>query len=249
VETALDIGYTHIDTAEMYANQREIGNVLRRKNLHSESGRETIFLTSKIWQDNLQHDAVIHQCEKALSELQTEYIDLLLIHWPNDSVPLEETLGAFSELTEQGKIRCIGVSNFVRSRVKEAVEASPIPIATNQVECHPYLNQNTLLTYCTDLGVLITAYAPLGRGKPFRNASVQAIAENHNVHPAQVILRWQIQRGVIVIPKASSREHLETNMAIFDWELTEDEMERMTSIENTHRERIIDADFPDFNEE
>lgn len=249
VEQALAMGYTHIDTAEMYGNHGEIGSALLKLGWNHGDKREKLFITSKVWQSNLRREAAIESCNNALKELNIEYLDLLLIHWPNDSVPVSETLSAFAELVEDGKVRSIGVSNFTGKKVEEAVRESDLPIAVNQVECHPFLNQKKLKQKCDDLDVALTAYSPLGRGRVMKDDTLKEIAEGNGKTPAQTALRWQIQRGVIVIPKSSSEAHLQANMAVWGWELSDEEMNKISSIEEEKRQRIIDPDFADFDED
>jgi len=249
VESALAMGYRHIDTAEMYGNHQEIGKVLKETGYATGDKREDLFLTSKIWQDHLEPNTVLRQCGKALKELQVDYLDLLLIHWPSDTVPVGETLTAFAELVKEEKVRSIGVSNFIRRRVREAAKASKLPLSINQVECHPYLNQNPLIEVCREQGLELTAYSPLGRGKLLGDPAIAQIAEKTGRDPAQVVLRWQVQRGVVVIPKASSEDHLKTNFDIWGWELSDTDMDRLTAIEDRHRERFLDAGLTDFSED
>ena len=245
VRKALDMGYRHIDTAEMYGNHREVAAGIAASGVD----RSEIFLTTKVWSSNLRKNEVFESFDRDLAELNTDYVDLLLIHWPNSSVPLAETLGAFDELVEGGKVRNIGVSNFPSSLVEEAVDTAEQPIVTNQVECHPFLNQSKLLNTCRRHQVTLTAYSPLARGRVLDDETVGSIAENHGKSPAQVALRWQIQRGVIVIPKASSADHLRANMDIFDWNLSDEEMETITAIEQTKHTRIIESGSVDFSED
>ena len=245
VRLALDMGYRHIDTAEMYGNHREIAEGIAASGV----SRSEIFLTTKVWSSSLRRHEVFESFDRDLTELNTDYVDLLLIHWPDSSVPLAETLGAFDELVDRGRVRNIGVSNFPSSLLEEAVGAAKHPIAANQVECHPFLNQTKLLGTCRRQGVILTAYSPLARGRALDDGTLSSIAENHGKSPAQAALRWQIQRGVTVIPKASSWEHLRANMDVFDWSLRDDEMETITAIEKSRHTRIIDSGSVDFSED
>jgi diketogulonate reductase-like aldo/keto reductase len=172
-------------------------------------------------------------------------VDLLLIHWPNHKVPMAETFGAFKELHEAGKVRNVGVSNFSINHVRKALEVSPLPIVTNQVEFHPLLNQRELLEYCHSRGVIITAYSPLGRGELLRDARITKIADKYGKTPAQVLLRWALQKGMIVIPKASSEPHLRDNLGALGWELDEEDMAAIEAM--NENKRIIDPDFAEWN--
>jgi diketogulonate reductase-like aldo/keto reductase len=245
VRKALDMGYRHIDTAEMYGNHREVAAGMAASGVD----RSEIFLTTKVWSSNLRHNEVFESFDQDLVELETDYVDLLLIHWPNSSVPLAETLGAFEELVDGGKVRNIGVSNFTSSLVEKAADTAKHPLVTNQVECHPFLNQSKLLTTCRRHDVTLTAYSPLARGRVLDDETLSTIAKNHDKSPVQVALKWQIQRGIVVIPKASSEEHLRSNMDIFDWSLSDDEMDAITGIEKTQHTRIIESGAVDFSED
>jgi len=181
-------------------------------------------------------------------------VDLLLIHWPNPSIPIEETLEGFSKLVEKEKVRSIGVSNFIRRRLKEAIGTSEkdesIPVITvDQVECHPFLSQEKLKSFCDKEEIALTAYSPLAQGKVLHHSTLEEIGKRKEKNPAQIALRWQIQRGVLVIPKASSKDHLESNMDIFDWELTDEEMSLIDGIAEKERIRLIGSDFADFEED
>ncbi|PKD44382.1 aldo/keto reductase [Rhodohalobacter barkolensis] len=243
VAEALDIGYRHIDTAQMYKNEKEIGDAIQYSNVE----REDIFLATKIWHTNLAHDDVLQTVEESLSDLQTPYVDLLMIHWPNKQYSLEKTLEAMLVLRDQGKAMNIGVSNFPLSLTKTVLEELRIPIFANQVEFHPFLEQFDLLDYSYDNDFLITAYSPLAQGKVMENETLQEIGDAYGKSPAQVALRWLIeQENVIAIPKATSREHLESNIDIFDFELDDDHFEAIDSLEKNHR--LVNPTFaPDWN--
>lgn len=220
VRDALAVGYRHIDTAQAYGNEDEVGDAI----FASPVKRDEIFLTTKVWKDNLAPDDVIRTTERSLSDLKTDYVDLLLIHWPVDDIPLEETLDAMIELREQRKVRNIGVSNFTPELVDRALKHAPI--ACNQVEYHPFLDQSHLVDQAAEHGLMLTAYSPLARGSVLEDANLRDIGERYEKSAAQVALRWLIQQGpVAAIPKAASAEHRRSNFDIFDFELTEDEME------------------------
>ncbi len=224
VHEALDIGYRHVDTAQMYENEREVGRGL------SESGvdREQLFVTTKLWLDNLTRKALPSSFEESLKRLATEYVDLLLIHWPNAEVPLEETLEAMNRLRESGKARAIGVSNFPTALWKRALEMAPVPV--NQVEFHPFLDQSALIGFARERELQLVAYTPIAKGKVAEEAAIVAVARAHERTPVQVALRWLIQQGVSAIPKSSRREHLEENFRVFDFTLSDEEMERISAL-------------------
>ena len=222
VERALALGYRHIDTAQMYGNEAEVGRGIQ----NSRVAREEVFLVTKVWPSDFSHDRVIGTTHESLRKLRTDYIDLLLMHWPSQSVPLDETLGAMRELQEEGSIRHIGVSNFSPSMVKEATRYAGI--FCNQVEYHPYKGQDKLLEQAKELDYLLTAYQPISRGEILDDATLRKIGEAHGKSPAQVALRWLIQQeNVAAIPKARSEDHLKNNLDVFDFELSDEEMRRI----------------------
>jgi 2,5-diketo-D-gluconate reductase B len=216
VRDALDIGYRHIDTAAMYGNEAEIGEAIAAAGV----GREELFLTTKIWTDHFRAADVVRSTDASLRKLRTEYVDLLLMHWPNEAVPLKETLGAMAKIAIEGKARAIGVSNFPGPLLEAAIAASPVPIACDQVKCHVGFGQGPLLKVARRRGVVVTAYSPLARGSLVRDANLRKIAEKHRVTPGQVALRWLIeQEGVAAIPKAASLKNLHENFALFEFSL------------------------------
>lgn len=226
IATAINLGYRHIDTAQVYGNEREIGDAIRA----SKIDRDKLFLTTKLGGQNYSHDAVLRSTEESLAKLNTDYIDLLLIHWPADRIPigttpLAETLGAMNELVENGTVRHIGVSNFDIDRLDEARNLSEAPILTNQVQYHPFWDQTRLLEYCQIHDVMLTAYSPFGHGGALDDGVLVEIGDRHGKSSAQVALRWLIQQEMVcTIPKATSYEHLKSNLAVFDFELTDKEM-------------------------
>lgn len=240
IRTALELGYTHIDTAEMYAaghTEELIGHVIR------DFDRNVLFITSKVWHTNLRYPDVIRACENSLRRLGTDYLDLYLIHWPNPEVPLEETFRGLNELVAAGKVRHIGVSNFELDQLELAQCLSAIPLVTNQV---PYslLNrtyaQNGVLSYCQKHGIILTAYTPVDKGRVVELAKLRAIAERVGATPTQVVLSWLInQSNIITIPKSLSKEHLSENMAALDLVLSEQDLLWLDQLAETGDEGTI----------
>ena len=223
VKEAVELGYTHIDTAWMYQNQREIGKAIR--DVHID--REDIFLTTKIWHTHLKYAEVLAQFEECLSDLQMDYVDLLLIHHPSGSVPVAETFDAFQELYDAGQVKSIGISNFSIDQVEEACEVSELPICTNQVEYHVRRNRAELRDYCHARDIVMTAHRPLAVGNLAGDVVLAEIGERHGKTAAQVALRWLIQQDIITIPKSGSVPHLQENLDVFAWQLTDEEMQTL----------------------
>lgn len=239
VKNALEIGYTHIDTAEIYENQKAIAPAIENIN------RDKLFITSKVWRERLKAGDVQQSIEETLGDLGVEYVDLLLVHWPNKDVPIRETLTALKQVQEKGLARAIGVSNFTIKHLKEALAAAQevgVTINVNQVEYHPGLNQQELLDYCKNNDIVITAYSPLARGKLSRK--LKEIGKKYDKSDAQVALRWIIQKGIVAIPKASSIEHQEENMNIWDFSLADEEMEQIDALGDN--DRLISPRFAEF---
>ncbi|WP_366656676.1 aldo/keto reductase [Fodinicurvata sp. EGI_FJ10296] len=221
VATALDVGYRHIDTAEMYGNEAEVGAGLASGSVP----REDIFLTTKVWPNNLRPDDLGRALAQSLDKLRTDYLDLYLVHWPNPEIPLADTLAAMQEAQAAGKIRRFGVSNFPVALMREAVEKIGAPVFCNQVEYHPFLNQTPVLDYARAHDILITSYCPLARGSVQDNAVLKRIGERHGKTASQVTLRWHIQQdGVAAIPKSGTPANIRSNFDIFDFALSTDEM-------------------------
>ena len=226
LKKALDLGYNHIDTAWMYNNQREIGDTLRESGVD----RSKLFITSKVWRTHLHYDGVLQQFDETINDLQTDYVDLFLIHWPDDSVPMTETFRALKHIFDQGKVRSIGVSNFNVDQMIEAEEVSEVPVSVNQIKYHMGSEQRDVLSWCLDHKIAVTAYTPLGRKNILKNSTLNEIAKSHGKKGAQVALRWLVQKEMIVIPKASSGGHLKENMDLFDWSLSSEEMKGLDNI-------------------
>ena len=240
VGDALAMGYRHIDTAQGYDNEEQVGHGVRRSGVP----RDEIFLVTKVQPENFRHDDAQTSTRASLRRLGTDYVDLLLLHWPNDDVPLEETLGALAELQDDGAVRHLGVSNFPPSLAKQAADITRI--FANQVEYHPYLGQPRLTKQAVELDYMLTAYSPLGKGRVIDDPVLEEIGEAHGKSAAQVGLRWLVQQDhVSTIPKAASERHRRSNLDIFDFELSDDEMRRIYELDEAHR--IIDpADGPDW---
>ncbi len=225
VERALTLGYRHIDTARMYRNEDEVGRGIKDSGVD----REDVFLVTKVWPSDFSHDDVVRSTHESLRKLGTDYVDLLLMHWPSQDVPLEETLGAMTDLKEQRSVRHVGVSNFPPRLVEEAAQHAEV--FCNQVEYHPYKPQDELLEQAKKMDYLLVAYRPIARGDVLEDRTLREIGEAHGKTPAQVALRWLIQQEkVAAIPKATSEEHLRGNLDVFDFELSGEEMGRISGL-------------------
>ena len=243
VEHALELGYRHIDTAQAYENEEAVGRGIENSGVD----RDEIFLTTKIWHENLDAESVRETTEESLRRLGTDQVDLLLQHWPDPSgeVPVEETLDALRALQEEGKTRYIGMSNFTPPLLQSALDYAKLLCI--QVEYHPLLDQHELLEMAQEFDLLFTAYSPLARGEVFESDVLQDIGSKYDKSPAQVSLRWLLQQDqVAAIPKASSREHRQSNFNVFDFELTGEEMGRISEI-GSKQGRVVSPSFaPDW---
>jgi diketogulonate reductase-like aldo/keto reductase len=239
VASAIQAGYRHIDTAAMYENEEAVGEGLRASGID----RGEVFLTTKIWPDNLAAGDLQRAVEDSLSRLGVEQVDLALIHWPSKTIPLAESIEALNEVRERGLARHIGVSNFTTRLLAEAVALSSAPLVCNQIECHPFLNQDKVIAVCAEHGMAVVSYCPLARGAElFAHEAVAACAERHGKTPAQVILRWHVQQGLIAIPRSSNPDRARENLDIFDFELGPQEMAAISGLRSRSL-RICDFDF------
>lgn len=225
VRVALELGYRHIDTADYYSNHIAIGKAIK------DVPREELFIVTKIVGGE---SAPENACRRFLEELQTSYLDLLLVHWPTSSKHSEAALQAMTELKQNKLVRHIGVSNFTVEHLKE-VHAFHSSILTNQIELHPYLQQNELTQYCQDQDIIVTSYTPLQRGQIDACRELQEMGARHSKTPAQVTLRWLWQRNIVSIPKATTRKHLQENIDIFDFELSEEEMQMIRALDREQK--------------
>ncbi len=231
VSDAIALGYRHIDTAEMYHNEEGVGDGIRQSGIH----RKELFVTTKLWTDSLAPDRVVQTTERSLKLLQTDYVDLLLIHWPSSDVPLEDTLGAMDQLRQKGMTRFLGVSNFNIAWLERALNTG-VPLITNQVEYHALLSQDKLLTKMREHGLFLTAYSPLAKGKLTTHPVLSEIGKKHTKSATQVALRWLIQQdAVAAVPKASDHKKRRNNLDIFDFELDTEDLERIGSLEKDQR--------------
>ena len=238
VEQALRLGYRHIDTAQVYDNEREVGDGLRASGVR----RDDVFLTTKVWTNHFAPHDLERSVKESLARLRLPSVDLLLLHWPNPQVPLAETLGALSHAKTMGLARHIGVSNFTVALIEQAVALSPEPLVCNQVEYHPYLDQAKVRTACDQHGLALVAYSPIAKGRIKSDQTLAEIGRVHRKTAAQVCLRWLVQQNVAAIPRTSRIERLSENFEIFDFELSDDEMSRIAALANP-KGRLTDFGF------
>jgi 2,5-diketo-D-gluconate reductase B len=223
VEQALRLGYRHIDTAQIYENEREVGDGLRASGVR----RDELFVTTKIWTTHFAPNDLERSTKESLAKLRLSEVDLLLLHWPNPQVPLAETLGALAHVKKLGMSKHIGVSNFTVALIEEARALCPEPLACDQVEYHPYLDQTKVLEACARHTMAVVAYSPVAKGRIKNDQTLARIGQAHGKSAAQVCLRWLVQQNVAAIPRTSKIERLSENIAIFDFKLSDDEMRQI----------------------
>jgi 2,5-diketo-D-gluconate reductase B len=234
VEQALRQGYRHIDTAEMYENEREVGEGLRASGVK----RKDVFVTTKIWPTHFAPLDLERAVKDSLARLRQTDVDLLLLHWPNPRIPLSETIGMLCRMKQHGFAQHIGVSNFTVPLLEEAMKYSTEPLVTNQIEWHPYRDQSEIVAACRERGISVTAYSPIARGKATQDRVLAKIGKAHHKTAGQVSLRFLVQEGAIVIPRTSKVERLAENFAIFDFELTNSEMAEIRKLGAAQRSVI-----------
>lgn len=231
IQEAIQIGYRLLDTAWQYGNEVEVGNAVK----HSGIARSSFFITTKLWTDDIRVGHVKEELEQSLKHLQMEYVDLYLIHWP--AAGFERAWVVMEQLQKQGKVREIGVSNFAEHHFAELKQMSDCVPILNQVECHPYFQNRQIIDYCQRNGIITQAWCPLGGSysKMVEKEVFQTIADKYGKTPAQVILRWHLQRGVYIIPRSSNRERLKSNFSLLDFELAEQDMEIINGLDTGKR--------------
>jgi diketogulonate reductase-like aldo/keto reductase len=238
VEQALRLGYRHIDTAQIYENESEVGDGLRASGVL----RDEVFVTTKVWTTHFAPNDLERSTKESLARLRLTQVDLLLLHWPNPRIPLRETLDALAHAKELGMTRHIGVSNFTVALIEEAVAACPVPLVCDQVEYHPYLDQAKVLQACSDNGMALVAYSPIAKGRIKNDTALAGIGEKHNKTAAQVCLRWLLQQNVAAIPRTSKIERLSENIELFDFELSDEEMRQISTM-SSPKGRLTDFGF------
>ena len=225
VEQAIRAGYRHIDTAQMYNNERAVG-----EGVHASGRRNEVVVVTKVQPTMLAPHDLVRSVKESLAHLRFDVIDLLLIHWPNPRVPLSESLGAMSMLKREGLVRAIGVSNFTVALLDEANRVSPEPLVCNQVECHPYLDQDKVIAACRKHNMAVVAYSPIARGQAKGDELLARIGAAHKKTAAQVCLRWLVQQDIGVVPRTSKIQRLEENLNIFDFQLSDAEMKEIAGL-------------------
>ncbi|MFS2150203.1 aldo/keto reductase [Rhizobium sp. Rhizsp42] len=226
VSHVLKTGYRHIDTAQIYGNEAAVGQGI----VSSGVARADIFLTTKVWVANYERSAFLASVDESLSKLKTDYVDLLLLHWPNTAVSLEEQIASLNEVAKAGKARHIGVSNFNTTLMRDAARLSERPLANNQVEYHPYLDQRPVIEAARELGMSLTAYYAMADGKVLSDPVLSDIAAAHGRSIAQVVLRWIVQQGFVTLSKTVSETRAAENAAIFDFALSDEDMARIHAL-------------------
>ncbi|CAG2161464.1 unnamed protein product [Oppiella nova] len=260
VINALSVGYRHIDTAYLYDNEKDIGRALKQVFSEGRIKREDVFVVSKLWHTFHSRPLVMEAMHKSLDNLGLDYLDLYLIHFPfglkegtNETTPVDEkgrvlfsdvdyieTWKGMEDVYDKGFAKSIGLSNFNSKQIDRILGMARVLPVVNQVECHPYLNQKRLLDFCSQRKIVLTAYSPLGTGRLLNETKVLDIAEKHGVSAAQVLIRYEAQRGIVVIPKATSRKYIEENFHIFNLTLSEQDMKDIDSLNQNLRYNVVD---------
>jgi 2,5-diketo-D-gluconate reductase B len=236
---AIQLGYRHIDTAAIYGNHVEVGKAI----IDSGVPRSELFITTKLWMSDMEPSLVEGAIHRALEELQLEYIDLYLIHWPSQDIEVSETLTVIAKCQKQGLIKNIGISNCTISNTQKAID-SGITIVNNQVEFHPSLYQQELLEFCKANDIILTAYSPLARGQDLELEVIVELATKYNQSPSQIILRWLIQHDIVVIPKTINESRMAENLDVFDWNISDEDMIKIDNLNSDNR--VINPSFAQF---
>ena len=238
VREAIKAGYRHIDTASFYKNEENVGNGIREGLKHTGLKRKDIFVTTKVWNTEQGYENTLNAFSNSLQRLNMDYVDLYLIHWPvtKDYADewqsrIKETWKAMEKLYNEGKIRAIGVSNFLVHHLEELISGCEIKPMVNQIEFHPGHNQEETVEFCKKRGIVVEAWSPLGRGLILENEFLSEIAKKYNRTIAQICLRWIIQQDIVALPKSVTRERIKSNFEIFDFELSGEDMDKITNME------------------
>lgn len=229
VADALSCGYRHIDCASAYDNQEAVGRGIKESGID----REDIFITSKVWVTDMDGEKTIEACQKTIRELGVEYLDLYLIHWPKPNS--RHCYQIMQQLCEKKLVKSIGISNFKPHHMEEFIKGEPVVPVINQIECHPYLQQEETIQYCKEHNIAVTAHSPFMEGKMFQVPKLAEIADKHHKSVAQIALRWNYQRGIIVIPKSVNISRMEENFDIFNFQLDEEDMNAIKALETGER--------------
>jgi diketogulonate reductase-like aldo/keto reductase len=230
IKAALDVGYRHLDTAAHYGNEKENGEALRASGVK----REDVFITTKVRQDDAMPDAFARVVDQSLANLKLPQVDLLLIHWPSKTVPLNLTIGALCKAKKDGKTKHIGVSNFTTALLDEAWKVTSEPLVCNQIEAHPFINQDKVIAASKKRGMAVVAYVPIARGKVPGAEALERIGKARGKSAAQVSLRYLIELGLVPIPRSTKREHLKENLDVFDFKLSAAEMGELKKLNATN---------------
>lgn len=230
IKTALQMGYRHIDTAAHYGNETENGDGFRASGLK----RDEVFITTKIRQDDAMPDDFARMVDTSLANLKLPWVDLLLIHWPSKTVPIKLTIGALCKAKKEGKAKHVGVSNFTTALLDEAWAATSEPLVCNQIEAHPFINQDKVVAACKKRGMAVVAYVPIARGKVPGAEVLERIGKSHSKTAAQISLRYLIERGLIPIPRTANPAHLKENLEVFDFKLSDAEMAELKALNATN---------------
>jgi diketogulonate reductase-like aldo/keto reductase len=244
VSAALRAGYRHLDTAQMYGNEREVGEGMRASGVP----REEVFLTTKVWHNRLAAGDLERSVDESLTRLKLPQVDLLLIHWPNAAIPLKDTLAALAKVKRAGLTRHIGVANFTVALIEEAVRLAEEPLVTNQIEVHPFIDRSKVMAACRRHGISVTAYCPIARGKVPGNPVLERIGKAHGKSAGQVALRWLVQEGVIPIPRTGKVERLKENLAVFDFTLSDAEMAEISALKRPDSRVVNPAHAPKWDD-
>jgi len=225
VNLAMRVGYRHVDTARIYGNEADVGEAVR------ESGvpRGDLFIATKLWNSDQGYDSTLRACEASLKRLGLDYLDLYLVHFPVPDVR-KESWRAMETLRKKGRCQAIGVSNFTIRHLEELIEESHVIPSVNQVELHPFLYQKELLKYCQDRGIQVEAYSPLARGERLQDPRIASLATKYSKSPAQLMIRWGIEHGLVVIPKSTREERIRENSQVFDFDISDDDMRSLDSL-------------------